>query len=120
VPIEYTIEDGVVWSHATGVLDDAGLLAHVRRLQADPRHAAEVPELFDCTTISALELTGAGVREVAALLRHDPELPRARVAVVVTGTAAFGMARMYGLLRDDIDVQIFSAREAATAWLLGS
>jgi hypothetical protein len=116
VPIEYTIRDGVVHAQATGVLDDASLISYVERLLADPHYAADLPVLFDSTKATALELSGAGVRAATAVVRETPKQPTARVALVVSSPAAYGMARMYQLFRD-VEVSVFEDRELALAWL---
>ena len=116
VPIEYSIVDGMVRARATGALDDASLISYVERLLVDPLYTPQLPVLFDATAISSLELSGAGVRDASAAVRENPEHPIARVALVVSGPAAYGMARMYGLLRD-VEVAVFEDRELALAWL---
>jgi hypothetical protein len=116
VPIEYEIRDGLVQALASGVLDDATLVSYVERLLADPRYAPDLPVLFDSTQVAALELSGAGVRDATAVVRVSSEQPTARVALVVSGSAAYGMARMYQLFRD-VEVSVFEDRERALAWL---
>lgn len=106
----------MVQARASGVLDDAILVAYVERLLADLRYSPDMPVLFDATQIAALELSGAGVREASATVRETPERPTARVALVVSGPAAYGMARMYGMLRD-VEVAVFEEREIALSWL---
>jgi hypothetical protein len=116
VPIEYVIRDGVVQARALGVLDDASLTSYVERLLADPQYAPDLPVLFDSTAATVLELSGAGVRDATAVVRETPRRPSARVALVVSSPAAYGMARMYGLFRD-VEVSVFEDRELALAWL---
>jgi hypothetical protein len=117
VAIEYTIHDGMVWTLASGRLDDDALLGHVRKLMADPQHGPAVSELFDASAVTDFDVSAAAAREIASLMRHEPGAPAAKVAVIVNSTVAFGMARMYGLLRDDIEVAVFHEREPAIAWL---
>jgi hypothetical protein len=116
VSIEYAIADDMVQAHVTGVLNDATLIAYIERLLRDPRYRPDMPVVFDATQVSALELSGAGVRDASAVVRELPEPPTARVALVVSSRAAFGMARMYGLLRD-VEVSVFEDRDLALAWL---
>jgi hypothetical protein len=116
VPIEYVIRDGLVQARVLGVLDDASLTSYVERLLADPQYSTELPVLFDSTGATALELSGAGVRDATAVVRETPKRPSARVALIVSSPAAYGMARMYGLFRD-VEVSVFEDRELALAWL---
>ena len=116
MPIEYAIRDGMVQAQASGVLEDATLVSYVERLLADPDYAPTLPVLFDATQVTALELSGAGVREASAVVREWPDHPVAKVALVVSGPAAYGMARMYSLLRD-VEVSVFEDRALALAWL---
>lgn len=117
--LEYKIEDGVAWARADGVLRDADLLEQVERLAADPAYEAVDRDLFDASDVTALELTRAGVRAAADLLRAAPR-PSRRVAIVTGTVAAFGMGRMYELMREDIEVMVFTDRGEATRWLLAS
>ena len=116
VPIEYAIREGMVQAQASGVLDDASLTSYVERLLADPQYSPDLPVLFDSTQATVLELSGAGVRDATAVVREWPTHPTARVALVVSSPAAYGMARMYGLFRD-VEVSVFEDRELALAWL---
>ena len=117
MPIEYVIRDGMVRAQATGVLDDATLVAYVRRLLADPGYAPDMPVLFDSTQIGSLELSGDGVRDASEAVRETTAKPTARVALLVNHPASYGMARMYGMLREDVEVAVFEDRDAALAWL---
>lgn len=116
VPIDYAIREGMVQAHVTGVLNDATLIAYIERLLSDPLYKRDMPVVFDATRVSALELSGAGVRDASAVVRDSREHPTARVALVVSSPAAYGMARMYGLLRD-VEVSVFEDRDVALAWL---
>jgi hypothetical protein len=88
----------------------------VARLLAAPQYPPELPVLFDPTLVSALELSGDGVRDATSVVRELPERPKAKVAIVVSSQAAYGMARMYGLLRD-VEVSVFEDRDRALSWL---
>ncbi len=64
--------------------------------------------------------------EVRELARQAGTLSRrhgrgGRVAIVVTGDANYGMARMYSLLADEhhVDCEVFRTVESAEAWLDG-
>ena len=117
--VEYTIENGVSWARALGVLQDAELLEHVQKLAGDPEYEAVDRDLFDATEVTSFELTGRGVRSAADVMRAAP-WPSTRLAIVAATAAAFGMGRMYELLRQDIEVMVFTDRAEATRWLLAA
>jgi hypothetical protein len=117
--LEHKIEDGVAWVRAYGVLRDAEILEQVERLVADPAYEAVDRDLFDASEVTSLELTTAGVRAAADILRAAPR-PSTRVAIVTGTIAAFGMGRMYELMREDIEVMVFTDRGDAAGWLLAS
>lgn len=117
MPITYRIEGGVIYSTCAGVLDDASVAAHAQALMREPLHGPEVPELLDLRDVTQIDLTGRGPRAAAEILRHDEGAPSAKVAIVVSSKVAYGMARMYEMLRDDIEVKVFEDYDYAVAWL---
>jgi hypothetical protein len=117
MPVDYEIRDGVAWVRARGVLVDADLLVNGEQLAADPRYAQVTRDLFDASEVTSMELTGRGVQALAELLRSGPH-QSTRVAIVTNSLLAFGMGRMYELLRHEIDVMVFEDREKALQWLL--
>ncbi|HVZ71084.1 MAG TPA: STAS/SEC14 domain-containing protein [Polyangia bacterium] len=101
---------------AWGVLDDATLLAYIQRLIDDPAYDGAYADLFDTRDVTTLELTGDGLRTIATLIQKR-QRSSPRVAIVADAPAMFGMARMFELLRDDIEVRVFRDDATALAWL---
>jgi hypothetical protein len=116
VPIDYTIRDGLLRARASGLLDDESLLAYVRAVIADAAYDTAVADLFDARAVTDVRLTTDGLRTVAAIIQQSRR-SSARVAVVAESPAMFGMARMFQLLRDDIEVAVFRDEEAALGWV---
>lgn len=115
MPIDYFISNGLLTARASGRLDDESLLAYVRTVMVDPTYATVSCDLFDMRGVD-LELTGGGIRTIAELIRAS-RLSSPRVAIVADAPAAYGMARMFEILRDDIEVRIFQDAGEAVAWL---
>jgi hypothetical protein len=116
MPIDYTIEDGLLLARASGVFDDATLLAYVQRVIDDARYAEAHGDLFDMRDVTSFELTPDGLRKIATMIRRTG-LSSPHVAIVAGTLLSFGMARMFEMLRDDIEVKVFHEREPALAWL---
>jgi hypothetical protein len=122
MPITYHIdaERRLVLTHASGILTDADLLAHKERLARDAAFDPAMAQLSDLREIQRLDVTAAGVR---AMVDHDTvHVARRtghRLALVVPTDDAFGMARMYQLMRreDDGNVGVFRTMPEAEAWL---
>lgn len=65
------------------------------------------------------EMTADAVRELAQFVtRHQPFPRPPRVALVVATEVGFGLARMFGALREDVstEVRVFQDYEDAVAW----
>ena len=116
MPIDYAIRDGLLRGRASGVLDDETLLAYVHQVITDPAYDDAVGDLFDARPVTDMRLTAEGIRGVAALIRQTGRSSK-KVAVVADSPAMFGMARMFELIRDDIDVAVFRDVDAALEWL---
>ena len=116
MPIDYAIHDGLLSARATGVLDDETLLAYVKAVIADPTYDSAAADLFDARAVTDVQVTSAGLGTIAALIRQSNR-SSPKVAVVAESPAMFGMARMFEMLRDDIEVVVFREVGAALEWL---
>lgn len=122
MPATYVIDQDarLVLSRAWGTLTDADLVANRDAMVADPAFDPELAQLWDFSTVDRLEITGPGVRSLA--MGVSPFALTARRAIFVPHDAAFGMARMFLLMRDHDAAgafQVFRDREHAIAWLAG-
>lgn len=122
MPISYRIDEArrLVLTTATGVLMDADILRLKAWLLADPRWSPDMRELADIRNIDRLEVTTAGVQQMAG--RDEAVgggLKSYRLAIVAPRDEVYGMARMYQMLTEHTvpNVAVFRDLEAATAWL---
>jgi len=119
MPITYRIDpqSHLVMTVATGVLTDAELLDHKRRLAADPAFEPGMGQLSDIRGVEQLEVTPQGVRQFVAHDRvHAGQLEGHRLAIVAPQDLVFGMARMYQTLTD-ANVGVFRDVAEALAFL---
>lgn len=100
MPVVYTIDlaRSLVLSRGWGVVTDCELLAHARALTADPRFARNFHQLADLREVTDARITESTNKQM--LVRLNPFGAGARRAMVVTCDVAFGMARMYQILRE--------------------
>lgn len=120
MPIRYRIDPkrGLVLTTATGVLTDDELLAHKRKLRADPDFRPDMCELSDVRQVTRLEVTPQGVQQFVEQDKSS-EQPNYRLAIVARADVVFGMARMYQTLTEKSGTQVgvFRDLETAEAWL---
>jgi hypothetical protein len=122
VPIDYRYDAtrGIVFARGTGVLVDDDVSSYVRGVLQDPEVRQGAWQLLDCTDVTAVDVTPACVRRIAASMNLQGEkLAGSRLAILAPGDAAYGMGRMYQALRDGGpgEVQVFRERAEAEAWL---
>ncbi|MDD9933552.1 MAG: hypothetical protein OXT09_08115 [Myxococcales bacterium] len=120
MPISYTIDlqRQLTRTRAWGVVTDDDLRAHVNALQADANNRVELDAIFDGSLIERLQVSAEGVRAAAQHLRPEPGIASGRMAMIAPPSkTAFGMGRMYELLRADLEIGIFQSVAEAEAWL---
>lgn len=106
----------LVLSRAFATVTDADLIAHVRRLRGDPVFRSNMRQLADFRDATKVVVSATGVHELAAL---SPWGHGARRAVVVASDYAYGMARMYQMIREPAhdELEIFRQLDKALDWL---
>jgi hypothetical protein len=118
VPVSYRIdrEGRTVFTKASGVVTDADVLEFQKRLGDDPDFETDFRQLADCRAIEEIALTRGGVEEASS---RSPFGAGSLRAFVVSGDAAFGMARMFENLRHRArdEVRVFRDVEEARRWL---
>jgi len=118
MPGGYSIEPNrsIVLSRAWGVLEDRELLAHARALAADPRFKPHFRQISDFRDVTDFHLTDQVIREMVYL---SPFGAGARRALVVGTDVAFGLARMFQILREQSpdEIAIFRDMDKALEWL---
>src|SRR5262245_35435913 len=125
MPISYDIDHTrkLVLATLTGLVTDAEVFNYQHAVWSQPE-VAGYDELIYASGVSFFERTsGNRVHQLAAeSARMDaPPFP-ARLAIVATGTAQYGMARMYQTYREletkgTKAISVFRTMDEALAWL---
>jgi hypothetical protein len=121
MPAEYLINRnlGVVFSQAWGVLTDADLLEHQRRLGQDQRFEPSLNQIFNFEDVTDVEVTPMGIRTLAERTLFGEGARRAFV-VHPGALKMFGLMRMFEALTsehpDKLRVQ-FDHVQKALQWI---
>jgi hypothetical protein len=120
MPAFYNIdqERRLVISTASGVFTMSDALAHQQKLRADPDFDPSFSQLQDYTHITGMELTPDDIRRLA---QNSVFSPDSRRAILVTSDVAFGLARMFEVLREyagEKGIQVFRNLDDALDWVL--
>ena len=116
VTFEYDTSNRLVSTRFFGVLSDDDL-RHAKAKEYELfEPGSDQLQIIDARDVTDVQVTGQGVRELAA---DTPYGPGSRRALVATSDAMFGMSRMFEMLRDrDGDVfRVFRSMKEATDWL---
>jgi hypothetical protein len=104
-----------------GEVTDADLFDYLVAMLARTDYGAGWHSLIDFMNVAAMRLTSAGVLKLRSLPPEmEQRLHGARAVIVApSGSAAFGMARMYEMLGSGQPYQIavMSDRDEAMTWL---
>jgi len=123
VPIAYTVDPtrNRVTLVYTGTITDRELFETFDRLYRDPAHQVGMDELSDLRTVHNVTVTSVGLQALADQTARNLDQARQtwRVAVVAPQDVVFGLARMYGLFREDSPelVRVFRDLASAEEWL---
>ena len=122
MPIEYRIDPQarVVYTTASGTLDDAQLLEHKKKLTSDPGFHPGMVELSDVRGIEKLDVTTDGIRHFALKDQRDKgKLRDYKLAIVASEDVVYGMARMYqaNTAMNVPNVRVFRDISEAKDWL---
>ena len=125
MPIVYSIDPSRsrVTLTYTGTITDRELFETFDRLYQDPLHRVGMDELSDLRAVHNVTVTSVGLQALADQTSRllDQAHQSWRVAVVAPQDVVFGLARMYGLFREDSPelVRVFRDLPSAEAWLEG-
>jgi hypothetical protein len=111
-------ERRLVMSTAYGVFNLADALEHQRQLESDPDFDPSFSQLADFRQITKLELAADEVRLLAQKTIFSLQ---SRRAFVVKGDLAFGLARLFEILRETMGEQgigVFRNLDDALEWVL--
>ena len=122
-PIEFSYdrERGIRTAVFRGVVGDHELLSAYEELLRDPDYAPDAHDLVDLRPVERFEVSAEALRRLVDMFRPIDRLGyRTRLAIVAGSDHAYGMARMYELLRgDDVpeEIEVFRDMDAALRWL---
>lgn len=112
-------EQKLVMSTASGVFTMADVLTHQEKLLKDPDFDPSFSHLIDLTHITKFDLEP---KEVHSLAPRSVFSPGSRRAIVANTDHAFGMSRMFEMLREGFGAQgirVFRDLDDALEWVLG-
>jgi hypothetical protein len=121
MPVYFKInkEHRLVLSTASGVFTVADALAHQENLRKHPDFDPSFSQLMDFTQVTRIELKEEDVQRLAQASIFSPD---SRRALVTTSDVAFGLARMFEMLRDTMGekgIRVFRNLDDALEWILG-
>ena len=105
-------------SSGTGTFNKEEALSHQNRLLADPDFDPSYSQLIDFTHTTKIDLTAADIQQLAVRNIFSPE---SRRAFLVPNDLAFGLGRMYEILREaagERGIRIFRNLDEALDWVL--
>jgi hypothetical protein len=110
-------ERRLVMSTGYGVVTNADLLDHQNKLIADPDFDPTYSQLADFAHVTKVEVTAADIHRMA---ERDVFAPDARRAFVVPDDMAYGMVRMFEMLREakgENGIRVFRTLEEGLGWV---
>jgi len=108
----------LVVSTASGFLTATDILAHQKKLLADPNFDPACSQIVDCCGVTGIDLSPDDVRAVTATAIFSAH---SRRAVVVATDEQFGFARMFKMMREaqgEYGIRVFRDRSEALLWAL--
>jgi hypothetical protein len=107
---------GVVFVTFEGQVTDEDMLEGQRRLAGDPAFRPTMRQCVDARGVTSLNITAAGVRELAA---GSIFAAGSRRAIIAGSATIYGYGRMFQILRNiggDV-IRVFWTEEDARRWL---
>jgi hypothetical protein len=108
----------LVISTGSGVLTMADALAYQDKLQQDPEFDPSFSQLLDFTHVTKVELETEDIRRLAQRSLFSTD---SRRAILVSSDVAYGLARMFEVLRESLGekgIQVFRNLDEALDWVL--
>jgi hypothetical protein len=114
-------ERGLIWVEGEGVVTDHDLVTYVHEYLVE-KDLRSWDEVFDLSSADLLDVTYAGLSEVAAAaVPTDPEESPTKIAILISEAVGIGISRMYQALREGKGgrraMRIFWEREDLLAWM---
>jgi len=120
MPFDLKITDGIIYVHCHGYLtiEDLQKMVNVAG-QIEATSPVTPDRLIDLTHVSEIDITFAGMSDIAAVRRRAHLKNPVNSAIVAPKAALYGFARMFQTLNDNpsITVQLFRDLDSGLAWL---
>lgn len=122
MPIDYRVDEetGIAMAVGRGVVTAEDIIKLIERYQADTRLCRPHKELFDVRGVGEWQVSAENVRVVAAHVESMGDRFRGgQVAYVASSDLAFGIGRIFGVVAEELGIEIRVHRELAEAcqWL---
>ncbi len=120
MPAFYKIdkENRLVMTTGSGILTLSDALAHQEKLQHDPDFDPAYAQLLDFSHVTKIEVTSEQMRRIA---QNSVFSATSRRAILVSNDTAYGLARMFAILREssgDTGIEVFRNLDEALDWVL--
>jgi len=122
------IDNKLITTTWHGDATDGDFIDSLKKYQEDIQTKVEYrcfDEVFDCTGITKIRLTTTGLRKIASLAsRTDDNKCHTRLAFIVSSDLAYGLVRMYDVLRSfekrsTKEIRVFRKKDEAFEWIQG-
>lgn len=110
-------ERRLVLTTGSGVFTFADVVSHMDKLSTDPDFDPSFSQIADFTHVTRIELSADDIRRLAQRTIFSPHSRRAFIAA---NEAAFGIGRMFEILRGlegEKGIRIFRTLEEALDWV---
>ncbi|PYX20915.1 MAG: hypothetical protein DMG82_20525 [Acidobacteria bacterium] len=118
MPVQHFVDAGnrLVITKCSGAVSRAEVVTSMEELSSQPDFRCDFRQLVDLSRVSKLNV---GFNDIEAIHRLcDPFSNEGKRAVIAPGHGAiFGLARMYQLLVDHENFQVFQTIHEAIVWL---
>jgi len=123
MPLQVRIlpDQSLLWVRGEGIVTDDDLVGYVREYLVK-RDLRNWDEIFDLSRADLLDVTYAGLSEVAAAAAPtDPEESHTRIGILISEAVGMGISRMYQSLREGKGgrraLRVFWDQEELLAWM---
>jgi hypothetical protein len=120
MPVFYKIdkERRLVLTSGSGTLTLADARAHQQKLSKDPDFDCSFSQIADFTQFTRFDLSSDDIRQMAEMSLFSPQ---SRRAFIVPNDFAYGLGRMFQILRDlagEKGIHVCRSLEEALDWVL--
>jgi hypothetical protein len=120
MPVFYKIdkERRLVLTSGSGTLTLADARAHQQKLSKDPDFDCSFSQIADFTQFTKFDLSSDDIRQMAEMSLFSPQ---SRRAFIVPNDFAYGLGRMFQILRDlagEKGIHVCRSLEEALDWVL--